>query len=147
MAGPYEIFGSLYRRAQPNIAYGRVDCPTFNALQMSRKVTPNDFKSLPSKEEQIIIITNYPHAITIQSGGAQSVRRPDVVVITVKNAARAVSPPPPRRWECARPLWASCPEFKLEGTNICMKDVSKTSMRTQGIPWTSSEKLRPSRTM
>jgi len=61
LAGPYEIFGSLYRRAQPNIAYGRVDCPTFNALQMSRKVTPNDFKSLPSKEEQIIIITNHPH--------------------------------------------------------------------------------------
>jgi len=49
----------------------RGDIPTVKAAINAS----NDFnfKSSPSKEEQTIIITNHPHAIPIQSGGAKSV--------------------------------------------------------------------------
>jgi hypothetical protein len=120
-----------------------------SALKMLNKVTGDNFKDLPSEEEQIIFVTNHPHQIPIRSGGNQSDRKPDIVVTTVREAARAISSAQSCSWESISkgapsggkgfPFDSfrgilSCLEFKLEGSGMRVQDIHEVDVTKSRDP-------------
>jgi hypothetical protein len=120
-----------------------------NALKVLSKVTDDNFKDLPSEAEKAIFVANHPHGTPIRSGGTQSHRKPDIVVTTVREAARTVSPLQPRSWESiskGAPFGGesfrldsfrgilSCLEFKLEGSGMRVQDISNVDEMTPSDP-------------
>ena len=84
---------SLRRKEEVDRYIPFVDA-TNNALEKLRVVNIQELKKSPKEAEQIIFLVNHPHRIPVQSGGAVSHRKPDVLIMRSSDAARAREYPP-----------------------------------------------------
>ena len=113
---------------------------TNNALKKLRDVDIQELKKSPKEAEQIIFLVNHPHCIPVQSGGAASHRKPDVVIMRSSDAARARAYPQPQityTWEQLIKIAEngvepqsfrhilSCVEFKAKRVDRKMEDFPK----------------------
>jgi len=189
LAGPYKFFGSLYRRARPNIAYSRVrgsplgqgeqtqiDNKGIGQIVRGRAVHSIQFLIFLFSFREEDETKRYPYFMKAANNALQLERSHPMTlrVFLVKRSKSSSSP-----ITLTRSLFKAAASSRFDGPTSSspisrtrrgpsrllspadwrhpflsgvqarghLKDVSETSIRTQGIPWTSSEKLRPSRTM